>query len=241
MRSVSAPSGRGRLAAVSALMSYAAGAGDAFAFAQLGGVFTANMTGSLVLAGLTAQPAYGDLVTGAATALAAFLLAVYAASRVTPVRQDGQRRAIRRVLWGVAALNAGLLAAIAAGSGSGTGSGPGPGSALRLGLLAVSAAAMGAQTAAAKRYERSSGVTTTFVTGTLTSLAQDAADGSGKHAPIRLVVVVMLVLGSLTASGAMTLDLRLGPAVAAVATAVAALAFPPDRAVAGAPDGDQLA
>lgn len=124
------------------------------------------------------------------------------------------------MLWVVGGLNLALLAAIAAK--------PSPGSGLRLGMLAVSAAAMGAQTAAAKRYERSSGVTTTFVTGTLTSLAQDAADGSTDHAALRVVVVVMLVLGALTASGAMSLDQRLGPAVAAAATVVAALVFPPD-------------
>jgi uncharacterized membrane protein YoaK (UPF0700 family) len=203
-------------------MSYAAGAGDTFAFAQLGGVFTANMTGSLVLAGLTARPAYGDLLSGAAIALVAFLIAVYTASRATPVPTAAHWNRITWVLWTVAGLNLALFVAIAATPD------PGPGSALRLVLLAVSAAAMGAQTTAAKRYEHASGVTTTFVTGTLTSLVQDAADGSGKHAPIRVVVVVMLVLGALTASGAMALDLRLGPAVAAVATAVAALVFPTD-------------
>lgn len=73
-----------RLAVTAALLSYAAGAGDAFAFTELGGVFTANMTGSLVLSGLTGLPGYGALVAGAATALAAFLAAVYAASRAAP-------------------------------------------------------------------------------------------------------------------------------------------------------------
>lgn len=221
MPAVSPSSGRRRLRTVSALLSYAAGAGDAFAFAQLGGVFTANMTGSLVLSGLTAGPAYGALVAGAATALAAFLLAVYTASRITPVRSGTHGGDVRRVLWTVAGLNCALLAAIAAA--------PHPGSALRLVLLAVSAAAMGCQTAAAKRYERASGVTTTFVTGTLSSLAQDAADGSVEHSPIRVVVVVTLVLGALTTSGAMALDVRLGPAVAVVATTIAALAFPPNQ------------
>ena len=212
------PTAAGRpLGAVSSLMSYAAGAGDAFAFSQLGGLFTANMTGSLVLAGLTSRPAYGDVLAGAATALAAFVAAVYLASLATTGPATG-RRGIRAVLWAVAGLNLVMVAAVSAA--------PHPKFGLRLVLLAVSAAAMGAQTAAAKRYQRASGVTTTFVTGTLTSLAQDAADGSTAYAPIRILVVVMLVLGALTDSGAMVVDVRLGPAVAAVATAAAALVFP---------------
>ncbi len=72
-------------------------------------------------------------------------------------------------------------------------------------------------------------MTTTFVTGTMTSLAQDAADGSTRHAVVRVGVVVMLFLGALTASGAMAIDARLGPAVAAVGTTVAILAFPRTR------------
>jgi hypothetical protein len=69
-------------------------------------------------------------------------------------------------------------------------------------------------------------VTTTYVTGTLTSLAQDAADGSRRYAGVRVAVVVTLVLGAMTASGAMAIDARLGPVVAAVSTAVAILALP---------------
>ncbi len=63
---------------------------------------------------------------------------------------------------------------------------PAPGTALRLLTLAASAAAMGSQTAAARRAAGGSGVTTTFVTGTLTSLAQDAADGCSRHAAVRV-------------------------------------------------------
>ncbi|MFD9003291.1 DUF1275 family protein [Streptomyces sp. NPDC059582] len=202
-------------------MSYAAGAGDAFAFSQLGAVFTANMTGSLVLAGLTSQPAYGALLSGTATTLGAFLLAVYTASRVAPKRPVPNWRGIVGVLWAVVALNVALLVMVCVS--------PHPGSALRLVMLAASAAAMGAQTAAAKRYEPASGVTTTFVTGTLTSIAQDAADGSTRYASFRAGLVIMLVLGALTTSGALFLDLRLGPAVVVVATAAAALAFPMHR------------
>ncbi|MBT3167751.1 DUF1275 family protein [Streptomyces sp. Vc74B-19] len=210
-----------RLAVVAALLSYAAGAGDAFAFVELGGVFTANMTGSLVLSGLTSRPGYGSLVSGAAVALAAFLIAVYVASRATPKRPQAQWSRIRAVLVAVVALD---LVVLILKSVSST-----PGTALRLVMLAVSAAAMGSQTAAAKRAAGGSGVTTTFVTGTMTSLAQDAADGSTRHAAVRVGVVVMLFLGALTASGAMAIDARLGPAVAAVGTTVAILALPRTR------------
>ncbi|WSB57801.1 DUF1275 family protein [Streptomyces cellulosae] len=211
-----------RLAVTAALLSYAAGAGDAFAFTELGGVFTANMTGSLVLSGLTGRPGYGALV--AATALAAFLAAVYAASRAAPKGPGPRWGGIRAVLVAVVALDLTVLALKSVA--------PAPGTALRLLSLAASAAAMGGQTAAAKRAAGSSGVTTTFVTGTLTSLAQDAADGSSRHAAVRVGAVVMLFLGALTASGAMAVDARLGPAVAAAGTTAAILALPRT----GAPD-----
>ncbi|MEU5465860.1 YoaK family protein [Streptomyces althioticus] len=207
-----------RLAVVAALLSFATGAGDAFAFVELGGVFTANMTGSLVLSGLTSRPGYGSLVAGASVALGAFLIAVYLASRAAPKRPQPQWGRIRAVLVAVVALD---LLVLILKSVSGT-----PGTALRLVMLAVSAAAMGSQTAAAKRAAGGSGVTTTFVTGTMTSLAQDAADGSTRHAAVRVGVVVMLFLGALTASGAMAIDARLGPAVAAAGATAAILALP---------------
>ncbi|MEV5271869.1 DUF1275 family protein [Streptomyces werraensis] len=213
-----------RLAVTAALLSYAAGAGDAFAFVELGGVFTANMTGSLVLSGLTGRPGYGALVAGAATALAAFLVAVYAASRAAPRGPGPRWGAIRGGLVAVVALDLTVLVLKSVD--------PAPGPALRLVSLAASAAAMGSQTAAAKRAAGGSGVTTTFVTGTLTSLAQDAADGSSRHAAVRVGAVVMLFLGALTASGAMAVDARLGPAVAAAGTTAAILAL----RRAGAPD-----
>ncbi|MER7709941.1 DUF1275 family protein [Streptomyces werraensis] len=213
-----------RLAVTAALLSYAAGAGDAFAFVELGGVFTANMTGSLVLSGLTGRPGYGALVAGAATALAAFLVAVYAASRAAPRGPGPRWGAIRGVLVAVVVLDLTVLVLKSVD--------PAPGPALRLVSLAASAAAMGSQTAAAKRAAGGSGVTTTFVTGTLTSLAQDAADGSSRHAAVRVGAVLMLFLGALTASGAMAVDARLGPAVAAAGTTAAILALPR----AGAPD-----
>ncbi|MFF0299969.1 DUF1275 family protein [Streptomyces sp. NPDC004562] len=214
----SAASAPTRLSVVAVLLSFATGAGDAFAFVQLGGVFTANMTGSLVLSGLTGRPGYGALVAGVATSLGAFLIAVYLASKATPVRPGTGWNRIRAVLLAVVALDLVVLVLRSAQST--------PGTPLRLLMLAAAAGAMGAQTAAVKRSAHGAGVTTTFVTGTLTSLAQDAADGSSRHAGVRLGVVVMLVLGALTASGAMAIDARLGPAVAAAGTAVAIIALP---------------
>ncbi|MDI9829997.1 DUF1275 family protein [Streptomyces sp. KAU_LT] len=207
-----------RLSVVAVLLSFATGAGDAFAFVQLGSVFTANMTGSLILSGLTSRPGYGALVSGAATALGAFLIAVYLASKAAPKHPAARWSQIRAVLLAVVALDLVVLILRSVHST--------PGTTLRLLMLAASAAAMGAQTAAAKRSAHGAGVTTTFVTGTLTSLAQDAADGSTRHAGVRVAVVVTLVLGALAASGAMEIDARLGPAVAAVGAAAAILALP---------------
>ncbi|MGV9239305.1 DUF1275 family protein [Streptomyces nigra] len=207
-----------RLSVMVVLLSFATGAADAFAFSELGGVFTANMTGSVILSGLTGRPGYGALIAGAGTALGAFLIGVYLASSATPKRPGASWRRIRSVLLAVVALD---LVVVVLRSVHST-----PGTTLRLLMLATAAGAMGAQTATAKRSVHGAGVTTTYVTGTLTSLAQDAADGSRRYAGVRVAVVVTLVLGAMTASGAMAIDARLGPVVAAVSTAVAILALP---------------
>lgn len=189
------------LAAIALVLSFAAGATDGFAFLLLGGVFTANMTGNLVLAGLVQREDYPSTIVGIAAALAAFVVGVYLALRLT-------REARRAHLAGALAVGMAAQAAVLVGwllfphpldlVATTT-------------LLVPSAVAMAAQTAVSKRVEVRSGVSTTYVTGTITSIAADLADGRPQDLFTRVGVLVSLVAGALCAG----LLMLVAPAAAA--------------------------
>jgi len=180
------------LAATAIVLSFAAGATDAFAFLRLGGIFTANMTGNLVLIGLTERPGYLNTLFGAIIAVLVFAATVYAAHRIA--RPGG---GLRRGL--VIVLAATLLAQIAVLIGWIVSPQP-----LQLAiqglLIAFSAIAMAGQTSVSKRVEKHSGVTTTFVTGTITSLMGDFADRTPQDRGIRIGVIFALTRGALSGS-----------------------------------------
>jgi uncharacterized membrane protein YoaK (UPF0700 family) len=91
-----------------------------------------------------------------------------------------------------------------------------PGTAAGAGLIAASATAMGVQTAAARGLDRA-GITTTFVTGTLTSLISGLAQGDRKHAGLRTAILAALLAGGLVGG----LLLAYAPRTAAVPLLVA--------------------
>ena len=86
------------------MLAFAAGATDAFAFLLLGGVFTANMTGNLVLAGLTERPGYATMIVCVIIAILAFAVGLFAAFRAAPPGSASRRL--------VVVLAAGLVAQI---------------------------------------------------------------------------------------------------------------------------------
>jgi uncharacterized membrane protein YoaK (UPF0700 family) len=192
-----------RAAAIALVLAFAAGATDAFAFLQLQGVFTANMTGNLVLAGLFERPGYAGSIVGIVVAIVVFVLTLYAAFRVVPTTARPARRSVLLV--------AGLVAQVAVLIGWWV-SGGTPAAVVPV-LIGLSAVAMAAQTALAKRIESRSGVTTTYVTGTLTSLMSDLADRRPQAAGTRIGVVVALVAGALADAALVSADARLGAAL----------------------------
>ncbi len=66
-------------------------------------------------------------------------------------------------------------------------------------LIALSSTAMGAQTAAARSLA-ADGITTTFVTGTLTSMMGGFAVGQGGAAGLRTAVILSLAAGAAAAT-----------------------------------------
>jgi uncharacterized membrane protein YoaK (UPF0700 family) len=175
-------------------LTAAAGSVDAVSYLGLGRVFTANMTGNLVLLGI----AIGERQLGGAVrsviALAGFAVGVLIGVRVT-ARTDAT------AVWPLSVTLAllvelGLLVAFFAGWEI---AGDRP-AALPLDVLvSISAAAMGMQAAAARRLHVA-GVTTVFVTGMLTSLIADLATvGPGRsHWVVWAASLACLVIGAAT-------------------------------------------
>lgn len=209
-----------RASVIAVVLAFAAGATDAFAFLQLGGVFTANMTGNLVLVGLVPRAGYASSVVGLLVAVVAFLLASYAAFRIAPAAAGRGRHAVLLVVGAVAQVA--VLVCWSVGGGRDQ--------VLVPLLIGLSAVAMATQTAFARRLEARSGVTTTYVTGTLTSLTADLADRKPQALLTRVGVVVALVAGALADAGLTTADARWAAALPVLPVGVAlALLLSRDR------------
>ena len=193
------------------ILSFGTGATDAFAFLNLNGVFTANMTGNLVLIGLLQRPGYLAALAPIIAAVLSFAGTAYLGFRVTRP-SGGQHRATVLVLAAAAAAQLVVLTGwLPAGSTLTT--------AAKTVLVVFSAAAMACQTVVARRLAAQSGVTTTFVTGTVTSLAQDLSDGTGGARSVRIAAIGFLVAGAFCSAAA----LAIAPWSAAILPALAAL------------------
>lgn len=146
-------------------LSLAAGCVDAVGYLGLGQVFVANMTGNTVLLGLAIGQADGQGVLHAGTALAGFILGVALGAAIVE-RGGPERAAWTPAVTAALGLELVILLTFAAGwllDGS-----EATGIPVYL-LIALSALAMGIQSAAVRRLDVA-GVSTTYVTGTLTAL-----------------------------------------------------------------------
>ncbi|WP_433467567.1 YoaK family protein [Spirillospora sp. CA-128828] len=180
------------------LLTFGAGTTDVVGFLGMEKVFTANMTGNIVLFGLAAGEGNGADLARCGVATLAFALGLLAGfgiagrsghGRVWPPR-------VTAVLGFVLALQTVFLAGWAMADAEPRGGG-------LLALIALSSVAMGAQTAAA-RSMAADGITTTFVTGTLTSMMGGFAAGQGTAAGLRTAVILALGAGAAVAGALMT-------------------------------------
>lgn len=203
---------RPSLDALAVVLSFAAGATDAFAFLQLGGIFTANMTGNVVLSGLITRPDYPATLTGAIVAVVVFSGVVFAGFRVTRGAQVSTRR-----LGSV--MGCGLAAQLAV-AGIWAADGGRRGMVLIMVVVALSTTAMALQTVIGRRVEVRSRVATTFVTGAITTLMKDAADGDLSEALVRIGTIVALAAGALCGAAVMTVDVAAGAVLPVIPSAV---------------------
>lgn len=214
------------------LLSFSAGAADAFAFLALGGIFTANMTGNLVLSGMFTSAEFGMTLVAALVAILAFAGVLYAAFRLTAApaaAPAGGRRVLRRLILpsiGLQSLMVVLWAIV----------GEGGGLAARCAVLAVSASALALQTVGAKKLTDVDGVTTTYVTGTITTTMQELAEHRPGGQLVRVLSVLALPVGALCSTAALMLASPLGPVVAWASAVLAAVLLLPRGAHADSAD-----
>jgi uncharacterized membrane protein YoaK (UPF0700 family) len=192
---------------------------DAVCYLGLGRVFTANMTGNVVVIGFAAAGAPGFSIPASLTSLLVFLVGAVAGGRIS--QHLGTRsRALAVAIWceaafvGAAAVVAFAASTVAAGWG-------------RYTTIAILAFAMGIRNAVIRRLAVPD-MTTTVLTQTLTGLAADSflAGGPNTRAGRRIAAVVAMAAGA--AAGAW-LYLHHGAAlplaISAGAAAVTAIAL----------------
>jgi uncharacterized membrane protein YoaK (UPF0700 family) len=181
------------------------GATDAIAFARLGHVFTSVMTGNLVLLGLGVGQRSGGLVVRAVVAIVAYVAGVLAGSRLAGRHREADAP------WPAAVTGALVIEWLLFGGFAALwwtqGSHPG-GSAQDV-LLALAACALGIQASAVLRLGMP-GVSTTYLTGTLTTVVNAMAHRHFSRHEARAVVVLSgLVLGA-ALGGLLALEVPVG-------------------------------
>jgi uncharacterized membrane protein YoaK (UPF0700 family) len=210
------------------LLTLVTGLVDAACYLGLGRVFTANMTGNVVLLAFGAARAQGLPVLAPIVSLAVFLAGAAAGGRLagslagpagTEVPAPKRRR------WVTSALLAELLLVAVAGVVA-VGLPAGGGGARRYVVIGLLAAALGLQNATVRRLAIPD-VTTTVLTLTLTGLAADSrfARGHSPRAGRRTAAVVLMAAGALVGALLLRVDVALPVLAAAVVIALAAVAL----------------
>jgi uncharacterized membrane protein YoaK (UPF0700 family) len=216
MRNAAAPHSLLRTLVILTLIS---GLLDAVSYLGLGHVFTANMTGNVVILGFAAAGAPGFSMPASLASLGAFLLGAVCAGRIATVIHDRGRLLLLAMT--VEAAFAAAAAAIAFSTSTISVGWP------RYSVIAVLAFAMGIRNATVRRIAVPD-MTTTVLTMTLTGLAADSrlAGGDSNRAGRRTISVAAMLAGAV-AGAALYLHFRAGwPLLAAAAVvAVATLAF----------------
>jgi uncharacterized membrane protein YoaK (UPF0700 family) len=178
-----------RLLRVLIALTLVSGLVDAVCYLGLGRVFTANMTGNVVVVGFAAAGAPGFSISASLTSLGVFLVGAGLAGRASKRIASRSRLLIaamvtEAVLVSVAAVVAFVASTVAAGWG-------------RYVTISILALAMGMRNAVI-RHLAVPDMTTTVLTQTLTGLAADSrlAGGTDPRAGRRGAAVVAMAVGA---------------------------------------------
>jgi len=210
------------------LLTLVTGLVDAACYLGLGRVFTANMTGNVVLLAFGATGAQGLPVLAPTVSLGVFLVGATAGGRlasnlVGPAGAEVPASVRRRWVTITLLLELGLVAVAGVVA---LGLPVGGGGARRYVVIALLAAALGLQNATVRRLAVPD-VTTTVLTLTLTGLAADSwlAGGHSPRAGRRVTAVGLMATGALVGALLLRVDVALPVLAAAVVIALAAVAL----------------
>jgi uncharacterized membrane protein YoaK (UPF0700 family)/predicted GNAT family acetyltransferase len=200
------------------VLTLVSGLVDAVCYLGLGRVFTANMTGNVVVLGFAAAGAPGFSVSATLTSLALFLVGAACASRIPATK----RARLLLTAMATEAAFVGAGAVVAFGVRGAVGSGwP------RFVVIALLAFAMGVRNATVRRLAVPD-LTTTVLTMTLTGLAADSSLAGGTNRGVsRRTAAVAAMLGGAVTGAALFLHIGAGLPLlaAALLVVVTGLAF----------------
>jgi uncharacterized membrane protein YoaK (UPF0700 family) len=176
------------LPVVLTVLTVVSGLIDAVSYLGLGHVFTANMTGNVIILGFAAVGAPGFSLTASLVSLAAFLAGAVGAGRLDLAMRPRPRHQWVRTALIVEALLLAVATVIAFAVPAG----------VSFVLIAVMALAMGLRNATVRKLAVPD-MTTTVLTLTLTGLASDSslAGGTNPRARRRITAVLAMLLGAL--------------------------------------------
>jgi uncharacterized membrane protein YoaK (UPF0700 family) len=191
------------------VLTLGTGATDVASFTRLGNVFTSVITGNLVLLGLAIGRVSGALATHAVVAFAGYLVGVAAGARLVPGDKATEGPWHER-------LPAALLVELVFLVGFTVGwelTGAAPHGAAQLVLLALAAAAMGTQSAAARGF--GARVSTTYLTSTLIGVVAGwVTPGQPARMEWRQVSLLVALTAGAAAGGLVIADAAAGlPAI----------------------------
>jgi len=189
------------------VLTVTTGATDAIGFLRLGGVFTSVMTANMVLLGISAGRQDASLALHAGAAFAGFIVGAWLGARFVggPTRrQPVWPREITVALGVELVLFAGFAAwwEVAAAD---------PSSRVTYALIAINAVALGIQSGAVLRFGVP-GLSTTFLTGTLTQFVASLADRRESPSTRSLAILAALVAGGALGAALVTFVPRAAPA-----------------------------
>jgi uncharacterized membrane protein YoaK (UPF0700 family) len=189
--------GTGLRQALVVALAVVSGATDAIGLVALGGAFTSVMTGNLVILGVSASSADGALAIASGGAILAFCAGAALGHRLAGNPRPGDPVWPRPVTVALA-VELLMLTGYAVGWWV-TGGEPGP--VLTQVLLFTMAAALGVQSSSVQRFGVS-GMSTTYLTGTLTTVVMRLASGRGyREVRSSVEIILGLVAGAAAAGG----------------------------------------